>query len=191
MLNVSGSNYDFAHVTYAVLTETEHRRRALEDDHFAKGILQVAREALARIRESYDEIHGNAAYWKELEKEILNNVIPQYAPAAARMNHLERTSFDVWREGDLAARGTFALGGLLLGSVIIALPTVALLENIAALGLTVAGAIYPDLKRFMYERRHARLLNELVTNAARHQQAIGTSYLSMKQIDAAFEAEDA
>lgn len=43
----------------------------------------------------------------------------------------------------------------------------------------------------MFERRHARLLNELVNEAANHQQAIGTSYLSMKQIDAAFESEDA
>lgn len=116
MLNISGSHYDFAHIAYAVLMELEHRRRAIEDDHFGRDIAGEAHDVLARIRQSYDEIHGNAAYWAEVEKEILRTVVPQYIASAQRMNHLEQTAFEVWREGDLAARGVFALGGLLLAA---------------------------------------------------------------------------
>src|SRR5438552_2999078 len=107
MLNTSGWEYDYAHVTYAILQECEHFRRGVEQEHFERDIKKIARDKLAKIKAAYDEVGGAPAYWATLEKEIGTAVLPQYAHAAHRMNKLEETHFDVWRDGDIAARFAF------------------------------------------------------------------------------------
>ena len=50
---------------------------------------------------------------------MLKTAMPQYIAAAREMNALERAKFGVWRGGDPLARIAFALGGLLLASLLI------------------------------------------------------------------------
>ena len=186
MLNIAGPEYDFGHVVYAVLEECEHRRRSYDDEDLHQHLMRDAKAKLSLIRQAYDEFGGSAAYWKALEKEVLETAMPQYLAAAREMNELERTSFGAWRGGDPASRGVFALGGLFLGTLIIRLPTIAPLENMAALALTVAGAFYPEIKRFTHERRHAKLLNRLVADAARYQQDSKLHYMTTAAIRESF-----
>ncbi|HEV3484812.1 MAG TPA: hypothetical protein VG106_05350 [Vicinamibacterales bacterium] len=127
------------------------------------------------------------SYWQALETEVLQTVMPQYVDAAREMNQLERTSFDVYRRGDLAARGLFALGGLFVGSFLIMFPFVPkLFEAALALLMGGAGFTYPDLKRFMYERRHTKLLNRLVTESAQYQHNSRLHYMTTTDIRESF-----
>lgn len=188
MLNIVGSEYDFCRVLFVVLQECEHRRRSFDANELQEGLTAVAREKLAQIKRAYDEIGGSVSYWRMLEREVIGTALPQYIDQAASMNALEQTGFKVFRGGDLAARFIYALGGLLIGSVIIALPFIPIFESLFAFALTAAGFVYPDLVRYMWERRHARFLNRLVTEADLYQQSARANYLTTKDIDELFEA---
>jgi len=78
-----------------VLEECEHRRRGFDDE---------AEDGLMRV-----------------ETEVLETAMPQYIVAAREMTALERSKFGVWRGGDPAARFAFAIGGLLIGSLLLKL----------------------------------------------------------------------
>ncbi len=186
MLNIAGPEFDFGRVVFVVLEECEHRRRGFDDDEVEEGLLRAARGKLAKIRKAYDEFGGSPAYWNVLEGEVLETAMPQYIAAARDMNELERTNFGVWRGGDPAARFAFALAGLLLGSILIALPFVKIVEAMFAFALAVLGFIYPELKRYTHERRHFRLLNRLVNDATQYQQNAKLHYMTASEIRESF-----
>lgn len=186
MLNIAGPEYDFAQVLYAVLQECEHRRRGLDDQSIDRDLQDIAREKLKQVKAAYDEFGGSAAYWSALEKEILDTALPQYAPVAAEMNVMERTGFRVFRRGDPAARFMFALAGLVIGSIIIALPWIPIFERLFAFALTAAGFLYPDIVRYTFERRHARFLNRLIADAERYQSTARLHYMTTQQIRESF-----
>ena len=184
VLNIAGPEYDFGAVVFAVLQECEHRRPGFDD---AKQLMRVAREKLAQIKHSYDEFGGSAAYWKTLEREVLETAMPQYIAQAGAMNEMERSAFGVFRRGDVAARFLFGFAGLIAGIVIIALPTpLPAMEDIIALTTTATGFVYPDLVRFMHERRHARFLNRLVNDASKYQSNARLHYMSTSDIRESF-----
>lgn len=186
MLNIAGPEYDFGSVVFVVLEECEHRRRGFDDDELDEQLLDVARAKLAKIRAAYDEFGGSPVYWQALETEVMETAITQYIDAAKQMNRLERTGFDVYRAGDLSARFLFALLGLIVGSALVALPFVPIFEAMFAFALTFIGFIYPDLKRYQYERRHFRLLNRLVAEAAAYQRNSKLHYMTTTDIRESF-----
>ncbi len=186
MLNIAGPEYDFGSVVFVVLEECEHRRRGFDDDEAEEALLRVARNKLTKIRQAYDEFGGAPAYWKVLETEVLETAMPQYIAAAREMTALERSNFGIWRGGDPAARFAFALAGLLLGSMLIALPFVKIVEAMLAFALAFLGFIYPELKRYTHERRHFRMLNRLVTDAAQYQQNAKLHYMTTSEIRESF-----
>jgi len=187
VLNIAGPEYDFGQVLYAVLQECEHRRRGLSDETIDDDLLAIARAKLAQIKAAFDEFGGSPAYWSEIEKEVLNTAMPQYAPAAAEMNALERSGFQVFRRGDVAARLLFALGGLVIGSIIIALPFIPIFEDMFAFAMTAGGFFYPDIVRYSTERRYMRFLNRIVADAQRYQSRAQLHYLTTTQIRQSFE----
>ena len=186
MLNIAGPEYDFGSVVFVVLEECEHRRRGFVDDDLKAQLLTTARAKLAKIKAAYDEFGGSPAYWQALETEVLQTAMPQYLDAAAEMNRLERSGYGVWRGGDVGARFLFALAGLLIGSMLIALPFVPIFEAMFAFALAFLGFLYPDLKRYTHERRHVRLMNRLVTEAARYQQNSQLHYMTTTEIRESF-----
>lgn len=186
VLNIAGPEYDFGSVVFAVLEECEHRRRGFDDDEAEEQLLRVAAAKLAKIRQAFDEFGGSAAYWGVLEKEVLETAMPQYINAAREMTALERTQYGVWRGGDPLARFTFALAGLVLGSVIIAMPFIKIAEAMFAFALAGAGFLYPELKRYTHERRHFRLLNRLVVDAVAYQQNARLHYMTTSEIRESF-----
>lgn len=186
MLNIAGPEYDLAHVVFVVLEECEHRRRSFDDEELEDELTAIARAKLAKIKEAYDEFGGSPVYWASLEDEVLKTALPQYVLAAREMNALERNSFGVWRSGEPFARGVFALGGLVVGGVLKTLPFVPTVENLFALALAGAGFLYPDLKRYVHERRHVRLMNRVVADAAAYQQNARLHYMTRKDIQESF-----
>lgn len=188
-LNIAGPEYDFGSVVFVVLEECEHRRRGFDDDDAEEQLLRVARGKLAKIKQAYDEFGGSPSYWKVLETEVLETAMPQYIQAAREMTALERASFGIWRGGDPLARFAFALGGLFIGSIIIALPFIKIVEAMFAFALAALGFIYPELKRFTHERRHFRLLNRLVADATQYQNNAKLHYMTTSEIRESFSIE--
>jgi len=187
MLNIAGPEYDFGSVVFVVLEECEHRRRGYDDEDLEQHLRGVARAKLAKIKAAYDEFGGSFSYWKALESEVMETAMPQYIRAAEEMNRLERTGWDVWRRGDISARFLFALCGLMIGSLLVAIPFIPIFEAMFAFALAILGFMYPDLKRYTHERRHAKLLNRLVGDAARYQQNSKLHYMTTTDIRASFQ----
>lgn len=186
VLNIAGPEYDFGSVVFVVLEELEHRRRSLERDELEFRLRETAKAKLKQIKAAYDEFGGSPAYWAALEKEVLETALPQYTDAAEKMNALERDGYGVWRGGDPVARFVFALAGLFVGSIIIALPFVPLFEGMFAFALTAAGAVFPEINRYTHERRHYRTLNRLVSDAAQYQQNARLHYMTAHDIRDSF-----
>ena len=149
----------------------------------------MAKEKLAKIKEAYDEFGGSPAYWKVLQREVIDTAMPQCIQAAGEMNALERSKFGIWRGADPASRIVFAIGGLLVGGIVIALPFFPIVERVFALGLGGLGLFYPELKRYTHERRHFRVLNRLVTEAAQYQQNAKLHYMTSTDTRASFAME--
>ncbi len=182
MLNIAGAEYDFAQVVFVILEECEHRRRGWDDELFEAQAMATAREKLARVKATYDEFGGSASYWEALQKEVLDVVMPQYIDEARLLTEHEKGGFGVWRGGDPAARGVFALVGLIIGSIIISMPWIPIMEDMFAFALTGAGLVYPDIVRYTFERRHAKTLNRLVAESAAYQENARLHYMTLNEI---------
>jgi hypothetical protein len=178
MLNLAGSSYDYGNVLFAVLQECEHVRRALLPNEAEGRLRETARGKLAEIRASYEECGGVPLYWQELEREVIETALPQYIPAAVEQNRLEKTNYDIWRQGDPAARASFALFGLVLGGLIIAAPWIPIFEDAFAFLLAALGVFYPEIKKAFYDVGHSRLLNRLIAQAERYQKNRSAQYVT-------------
>jgi hypothetical protein len=171
MLNLAGREYDFGPVLFAVLQDCEHRRRSLplEDADSAAKLAEIAREKLAEIAPTYVEAGGTPAYWRELEREVLETALPQSARAAAAQTRLELDSYGLWRQGDPLSRLALGLAGLTVGGLIVKAPFIPIFEDAFAFALAAAAFFYPEIKRLVYDWRYSRLLNRLVVQAESYQ----------------------
>jgi len=178
MLNLAGPSYDFGNVLFAVLQECEHVRRGLLPNEAEARLRGVVRKKLDEIQVSYEEMGGTAPYWDDLEREVLEVTLPQYIPAAVEQTRLEKSSYDLWRQGDPAARAVYTLIGLILGGLIVLAPFIPIWEDSFAFFLAVAGLLYPEIKQLYFDRRHARFLNRLIVQAEKYQNDSRLHYLS-------------
>jgi hypothetical protein len=186
VLNIAGPEYDFGNVVFAVLQECEHRRRGFDDQELDQQLLATARKKLAKIKAAYDEFGGAPAYWDALDTEVMKTAMPQYMVAAREMNALERDKYGVWRGGDPLARIAFALAGLLLAVLLFFVPYVRMFEAAWMVMLAATGFFFPDIKRWTHERRHTRLLNRLVADAAAYQANAKLHYMTTTDIRESF-----
>ncbi|HVT04474.1 MAG TPA: hypothetical protein VHL58_13995 [Thermoanaerobaculia bacterium] len=190
MLNLAGNQFDYGSVVFAVLQECEHHRLSVDDADLEAGLMAVAREKLDEAEAAYFETGGSKGYWEELRCEVLETVMPKYIPAALRRNQLERSGFEVWREGDILSRASFALAGLAIGGIIVALPFIPIFEDMFAFALGFSGWFYPELKKGLFDYRHSRLLNNLITESQRYQENARIHYMTTQQIQESFQPAD-
>jgi len=184
MLNVAGPEFDFGPVLYAVLQECEHVRRGLDAAEAPDKLKEAARRKLADVRESYEECGGTPPYWNDLEREVLETSMTQYIPAAVEQNRLEENHYDLWRGGDPAARALFAVLGLALGGLIIAIPWIPVFEDAFAFLLALAGLLYPEIRKTFFDFRHSQTLNKLIARAEKYQYDNRIHYTSAAKLDA-------
>lgn len=182
MLNLTGAQFDLGNVVHAVLAHCEHRRPAIDDD-FTVAMHDTARKKLADIRVAFDDARGEPGYWQMLEHETMETALPQYLTIAEEQSRLERTQYDVWRRGDLAARAAFALIGLTVGGICVAAPFIPIYIDAFAFFLAACGWFYPDLKKVMHDFGYTRRLNAIVMEAARYQRVNATAFLSSTSLD--------
>ena len=185
MLNIAGPEYDLGNIVFVVLEECEHRRRGFEDSVDAQA-RKAARARLDKIKAAYDEFGGSPAYWAAVETEVMDTALPQYIVAAEEMNDLERSKYGIWRGADPLARFVFALAGLTIGGIVIALPFIPIVESLFAFALAGLGFLYPELKRWTHERRHVKVLNRIVADAVRYQQNARLHYMTTDDIRESF-----
>lgn len=178
----SGSSFDYANVIFSVLQDCEHRRRSYTAEGVHAGLMECANEKLARVKTSYLDGMGSKSYWRDLEKEVLQTVMPQYIAAAAEQNRRERTGYGVFRGGDIAARVLFTLLGLVIGAAILAIPFIPIFERAFVFLLAFGGWFYPDMVRFACEYKHYKLLNRLVTAGEEYQRG-RARYVSVADIE--------
>jgi hypothetical protein len=188
MLNLAGSSYDFGNVLFAVLQECEHKRRALLPNETEARLAEIARAKLAEIRESYEECGGSEPYWRSLEREVMETAMPQYIPAAVEQNRLEKTNYDLWRQGDPVARALFGLLGLVIGGLIIAAPFIPIWEDAFAFALAATGFLYPEIKKMVHDYRHSRFLNQLIAQAEKYQRNQRIHYVSEARLQQELDA---
>jgi hypothetical protein len=188
MLNLAGASYDFGNVLFAVLQECEHKRRALLPNEAEARLREIARAKLAEIHESYAECGGTETYWENLEREVVETTLPQYVPAAVEQNRLEKSNYDIWRQGDLAARLLFGLLGLIIGGLIIASPFIPIFEDAFAFLLAAGGFLYPEIKKTYSDFRHSRTLNRLIAQAEAYQKDQRLHYMSEARLQEELEA---
>jgi hypothetical protein len=171
MLNLAGREYDFGPVLFTVLQDCEHRRRSspADDAEAAAKLSAIARQKLAEIKLCYEEAGGSAGYWRELEGEVLETALPQYARAAAAQTRLELASYGLWRQGDPLSRLALGLAGLTVGGLIVKAPFIPIFEDAFAFVLAAAAFFYPEIKRLVFDWRYSRLLNRLVAQAESYQ----------------------
>jgi hypothetical protein len=188
MLNLAGPSYDFGNVLFAVLQECEHRRRTFLPNEARAGLMRIAEQKLAAVKASYVEQGGSDGYWKDLHDEVLQTAMPQYIEGAVAQTELEKCGYDLWRGGDLLARVVFALIGVTVGGIIVALPFIPIFEDAFAFGLALFAWFYPDLKRLLANARHARRMNRLITDGVKYQRNQRIHYVSSAEMDEALEA---
>ncbi|HVR08624.1 MAG TPA: hypothetical protein VMW75_11300 [Thermoanaerobaculia bacterium] len=171
MLNLAGREYDFGPVLFTVLQDCEHRRRSLpaDDADVAASLSAIARQKLNEIKPCHDEAGGTPAYWHELEGEVLDTALPQYARAAAAQTRLELAGYGLWRQGDPLSRLALGLAGLTVGGLIVKAPFIPIFEDAFAFVLAAAAFFYPEIKRLVYDWRYSRLLNRLIAQAEKYQ----------------------
>jgi len=171
MLNLAGREYDFGPVLFTVLQDCEHRRRSLpaDDADVAASLSAIARQKLNEIKPCHDEAGGTPAYWHELEGEVLDTALPQYARAAAGQTRLELAGYGLWRQGDPLSRLVLGLAGLTVGGLIVKAPFIPIFEDAFAFVLAAAAFFYPEIKRLVYDWRYSRLLNRLIAQAEKYQ----------------------
>jgi hypothetical protein len=186
VLNIAGPEYDFGSVVFVVLGECEHRRRSFDRDELEFRLQEAAKAKLKKIKAAYDEFGGSPAYWKALETEVLETAMPQYIKAAEEMNAHERNSFGVWRGGDPLARAVFGISGLVIGGILIVLPFVPIFETMFAFALAAAGVLFPEIKRYTHERRHFKVLNRIIGEAAAYQRNAKLHYMTTTDIRESF-----
>jgi len=164
MLNLIGTEFDVANMVHAVLADCEHRRRAVTED-FATAMEQNARRKLASAKEAFDEAGGDPA------------------AIAERQNRLERANYDVWRNGDLAARATFALLGLTVGGIIVAVPFIPIFIDAFAFFLAICGWFYPDLKKLFHDFGYTRRLNGIIAEAIQFQRRSSMQFVTTQSLN--------
>ena len=171
------SEFDVANMVHAVLADCEHRRPAISGN-FEATMEANARRKLDASRAAFVDAGGDPKYWNTVEEEVLRTALPQYIRIAEEQNRLQANHYDVWHRGDLAARATFALAGLVIGGIIVAVPFIPITIDAFAFFLAICSWFYPDLKKLFYDFRYMRKLNAILKEAVEFQQRTSMEFLS-------------
>jgi hypothetical protein len=162
-MNVYPTQYQLAELTAHVVALLERRRLAFDDwsDTVETTLRSEAVTALDEAGRQFREVAEDPAYWKRVTEQLLTVALPRYLRVAREQHGLERRRYDVWRGGDVLSRAAYAIGGLLVGVLVLRTALPDWLEPIP-LAFFIGGPVLPDAQVWLAKRRYARQLAGLV-----------------------------
>lgn len=162
-VNLYPTQYQLPELTAHLVALLERRRAAFEawDDATEDALRDEARRALEEAGRQFRELADDAAYWGRTTAQLLEVSLPRYLKVARAQHELERRKYGLWRGGDLLSRALYAVGGLVVGLVILRTPVPDWLEPIP-LAFFVGGPLLPDLQVWVARRRYRKQLDRLV-----------------------------
>jgi hypothetical protein len=141
-------------------------------DGVREQLRQVFVRELADIKPRFMELFRDEGYWGRVEKAVLEECFPRYCAVAERASRVEAAGYNVWRGGDLLARGAFAVGGLAVGLALVKLPFIPIPQTWDFLILlSMFGAPFlPEVQTWLYQRSHRKACQAIVKDMARAQE---------------------
>ncbi len=125
-------------------------------------------EELATVKRSFFELFNDeaaATHWANLEKNLLGDGFDRYAKEAEKQTALEERGYGLWRSADLVARGTYAVGGLLLGTFLVKSPWISFIPetwDLLIAAMFLGAPFVPDVQVWWAKRKYAQALGRII-----------------------------
>ncbi|HKC59223.1 MAG TPA: hypothetical protein VKB92_03980 [Myxococcales bacterium] len=162
--------YSLAAVAQHLLALFEVRRPGIArwDAQALERLGREAESALQQMEQQCRELGvDDPPHWARARSAVHDALLPRYARLAEAENAAAARDYGLWRGGDLIARASFALCGLVLGAIAVAVPWIPVQEKWVPWALFVLGPFVPDAYLWWYRRRYRRRLEALVLDLAR------------------------
>jgi cytochrome P450 len=162
--------YSLAAIAQHLLALFEVRRPGIRrwDAGALERLRQEAESALQQMEQQCRELGiDDPPHWQRARAVVGDALLPRYGQLAEAENEAASREYGMWRGGDLVARAAFALCGLVLGAIAVAVPWIPVQEKWVPWALFVLGPFLPDAYSWWYRRRYRRLLDALVLDLAR------------------------
>src|SRR5438067_10985795 len=162
--------YSLAAIAQHLLAVFEVRRPGVSrwDAETDERLRREADSALQQMEKQCRELGiDDPPRWQRARAVVHDALLPRYERLAEAGNAAAARDYGMWRGGDLVARAAFALTGLVLGAIAVAVPWIPVQEKWVPWALFVLGPFVPDAYSWWYRRRYRRRLEALVLDLAR------------------------
>lgn len=153
-------------ITGVLIAAAERRRPGLGpwSPQTREALREVFAAELAEVRARFFELFDDKGYWERVERTLWDVGFPRYCALAERQTGLERAEYGLWRGGDLIARGTYALVGLVLGLFVVRAPFIPIPPtwDVLVLLLMLGGPFLPDLQVRLHRRRFEKTVRAII-----------------------------
>lgn len=167
--------YSLAAVAQHLLAVFEVRRPGFTrwDADTHERLSREADAALQQMEKQCRELGiDDVPHWQRASAVVHDALLPRYERLAEAENAAAARDYGMWRGGDLVARAAFALCGLVLGAIAVAVPWIPIYEKWFPWALFVLGPFVPDAYSWWYHRRYRKRLEALVLDLAREGAAL-------------------
>src|SRR2546423_2254576 len=162
--------YSLAAIAQHLLSVFEVRRPGIArwDADTDERLCREAESALRQMERQCSELGvDDPPHWERARAVVRDVLLPRYERLAEAENSAAARDYGMWRGGDLVARASFALCGLVLGAIAVAVPWIPVQEKWVPWALFVLGPFLPDAYSWWYRRQHRKRLEGLVADLAR------------------------
>jgi hypothetical protein len=176
--------YSLAAIAQHLLSVFEVRRPGIArwDAETVERLRREADSALRQMEQQSTELGvDDPPHWERARAVVQDVLLPRYQRLAEEENVAAGRDYGMWRGGDLVARATFALCGLILGAIVVAVPWIPVYEKWVPWALFVLGPFVPDGYSWWYRRRYQKKLEALVADLAREGAAL-ESYRPLSEV---------
>ena len=167
--------YSLAAIAQHLLAVFEVRRPGMArwNAETHERLTREADSALQQMEKQCRELGvDDPPHWARARAVVHDALLPRYERLAEAENAAAAGEYGMWRGGDLVARAAFALCGLLLGAIAVAVPWIPIYEKWFPWALFVLGPFVPDAYSWWYRRRYRKRLEGLIADLAREGAAL-------------------